>query len=252
MQEVVVVGVGELGSVFALGFLKCGRAVFPVTRGTRMAEVARVVPDPALALVAVGEADLDDVLAQRPLTWPLGLLQNELRPAVWLAHGIENPTVAVVWFEKKPASSIRELLPTVLHGPEANLLADALAAVGVTTRIATSPGELTLELAKKNLYIGVTNIAGLVTGGTVGALWSEHHALALAVARDVLALERRLCEVDLDEAAMLSALEAAIAADPAHACAGRSAPVRLSRALGHAERLGVPVPELGRIAGGRA
>ena len=39
MQEVVVVGVGELGSVFALGFLKCGRAVFPVTRGTRMAEV---------------------------------------------------------------------------------------------------------------------------------------------------------------------------------------------------------------------
>lgn len=252
MQEVVVVGVGELGSVFAQGFLKCGRAVFPVTRGTRLAEVARAAPDPALALFAVAEADLDAVLAQRPPTWPVGLLQNELRPATWRAHAIESPTVAVVWFEKKPATPIKQLLPTVLHGPESNLLADALAAVGVASRIAQSADELTLELAKKNLYIGVTNIAGLVTGGAVGALWAEHRALALAVARDLLMLEQKLCDAELPEADLFSAFEAAIAADPAHVCAGRSAPARLARALAHAERLGVSTPELDRIAKGRS
>jgi hypothetical protein len=123
--------------------------------------------------------------------------------------------------------------------------------VGVTTRVCRDGSELTRELASKNLYIGTTNIAGLVQGGTVSALWREHRELALGVARDVLAIERALCDESLDEAVMLAAFESAIAADPEHACAGRSAPARLARALAHAERLALPVPALRRVAESR-
>ena len=99
MARVVVVGIGELGSVFARGLLRCGHTVVPVTRGMSMSEVAARVPEPDLALVAVGETDLDSVLADLPARWRsrVGLLQNELRFLTWRSHGIENPSVAVVW-----------------------------------------------------------------------------------------------------------------------------------------------------------
>lgn len=250
MGAVVVVGIGELGAVFARGFLKSGHPVFPVTRSTRLEEVARTVPAPDLALVAVGETDLDGVLRSLPAGWRgcVGLLQNELLPASWLAHDIVDPTLAVVWFEKKPTSLLKELLPTVLFGPRADLLAGALGAVGVVTRTVESEAELLFELTRKNLYILTTNIAGMEQGGTVGELWERHRPLALTVAREVLRLERAQTGAELAEAPLLAGLEAAIAADPGHACTGRSAPARLGRALSKAERLGVAVPELRRIA----
>ena len=248
-----MVGIGELGSVFARGLLRCGHTVVPVTRGMSMSEVAAREPEPDLALVAVGETDLDSVLADLPARWRsrVGLVQNELRFLTWRSHGIENPSVAVVWFEKKPTTLIKELLPTLIYGPRADLLTEALRAVQVTTRVCRDESELTRELASKNLYIGTTNIAGLVQGGTVSALWRDHRELALGVARDVLAIERALCDESLDEAVMLAAFESAIAADPEHACAGRSAPARLARALAHAERLALPVPALRRVADSR-
>lgn len=254
MATVVVVGIGELGSVFARGLLRCGHTVVPVTRATSMSEVAPRAPEPALVLLAVAEGDLDGVLTDLPGPWRtrVGLLQNELRPSTWRAHGIEHPTVAVVWFEKKPKTLILELMPSLVFGPQAGMLTEALEGVGVTTRVCRSESELTRELAAKNLYIGTTNIAGLVRGGTVSELWRDHRPLAVGVARDVLAIERALCDESLDEAAMLFALETAIAADPDHACSGRSAPARLERALAHAERLALPVPALRRIAESRA
>lgn len=251
MGRVVVVGIGELGAVFARGFLRSGHAVFPVTRRTRMDEVARTVPDPELALVAVGEADLDGVLASLPSEWRsrVGLLQNELLPATWRAHGIDHPTVAVVWFEKKPTSLVKELLPTVVSGPQTPLVREALDAVGVVTRAVSSDADLLFELVRKNLYILTTNLAGLEHGGTVADLWHHRRDLALRVARDVIAVQRALSGVELSEAPLLAGLAEAIEADPTHACTGRSAPARLARALAHAERLGVAVPELRRIAG---
>jgi hypothetical protein len=46
----------------------------------------------------------------------------------------------------------------------------------------------------------------------------------------------------------MSGLLEAIAADPHHGCAGRSAPLRLKRALHHADAAGLAIPELRRIA----
>jgi len=250
MGAVVVVGIGELGAVFSRGFLKLGHAVFPVTRSTRMAEVASTVPEPELALITVGEADLDAVLGELPPAWRgrVGLVQNELRAASWLGHGLVDPSVAVVWFEKKPSTLVKELLPTLVAGPRAGLLRDALAGLGVATRSVAGDAELDFELARKNLYILTTNLAGLRHGGTVSELWERHRDSTLAVAREVAALERALSRSELSEAALLATLPEAIAADPAHAATGRSAPARLARALAHAARLGLAVPELRALA----
>lgn len=249
MRPVVVIGMGELGSVFARGFLRRGRPVYPVTRSVHPAEVVERASDAELVLAAVGEKDLGATLYGLPSAWRdrVGLLQNELLPRDWQAHDIVDPSVAVVWFEKKPNAPIRELLPTVLAGPHADLLAEALSAVGVASRVVQGAHALLSALVQKNLYILVTNIAGLETGGTVGDLAAHHRELMDRVTSEVIEIQQSLCGSKLDRLELVRGLEQAIAADPAHACTGRSAPSRLERALAHARAAGLEVPELGRI-----
>ena len=52
-KSVIVVGVGEIGSVFSRGFLRCGYPVVPVTRNMNMTEVSTEIPDPELAAKAI-------------------------------------------------------------------------------------------------------------------------------------------------------------------------------------------------------
>lgn len=164
---VVIVGIGELGGVFARGFLRLGHPVYPVTRTTLMAAVAEAFPEPELVLIAVAEGDLLPLLDALPATWRgrLGLLQNELLPAHW--EGIPAPTVISVWFEKKPSRDYRVIIPSPVFGPRNDLLAAALARLDIPTRILAEPDELLFELVMKNLYILTTNIAGLRVGGNV-------------------------------------------------------------------------------------
>ncbi len=250
MRPVVVIGVGELGAIFARGFLRLGHPVYPVPRSASPGTVATEARDPELVLIAVGEEALEGVLVQLPNAWRdrVGLLQNELLPRVWQAHGIAHPTVAVIWFEKKPTTLVKQLLPTVVGGPNTELLERALDAVNIRTRRVPEGDAVTLELVKKNFYILTTNIAGLVTGGTVDALWTSQRELAERVAADVIELQTRLSGIELSRDQLLSSFESAIAADPQPACTGRSAPARLARALVFADREGLKVPELRRIA----
>jgi 3-hydroxyisobutyrate dehydrogenase-like beta-hydroxyacid dehydrogenase len=66
MNEVVVIGLGQLGRVFAGGLLRAGCTVVPVNRGDDMAMLAQAHPSPELVLVAVAENDLHTVLASLP------------------------------------------------------------------------------------------------------------------------------------------------------------------------------------------
>jgi prephenate dehydrogenase len=68
-SPVILIGIGEMGSVFARGLLRSGHPVYPVTRTTDLAETARLLPSPELVLVAVAENDLHAVLEQIPATW---------------------------------------------------------------------------------------------------------------------------------------------------------------------------------------
>ena len=81
-KTVVVVGIGEIGSVFARGFMRSGYPIFPVTRNMQMSDVEHLVADPELVLITVGENELDGVLSSVPEGWKdrLVLVQNELLP----------------------------------------------------------------------------------------------------------------------------------------------------------------------------
>ncbi len=245
----VIIGIGEMGGVFARALLRTGHPVYPVLRGEDPAVLAERLPHPEIALVAVAEADLGPVLTSLPPVWypHVGLLQNELLPPDWLAHDITEPTVAVVWFEKKPGRDAKVILPTAVGGPCAGLLARALSRIGIPTGAVDTAEELLFELVRKNLYILTVNIAGLQTEGTVGSLWENHRSLATEVASEVLDLQEWLSGATLDRDKLMAGLAHAIEADPDHAATGRSAPTRLARALAHAARAGISVPRLAAI-----
>jgi hypothetical protein len=245
---VVLIGVGEMGGVFARGLLRLGHPVFPVSRGTPMAEVAAAVPAPALALVAVAENDLPDVLRHLPAPWRdrAGLLQNELLPKDWA--GFPSPTVISVWFEKKPGQDAKAIIPSPVYGPGAGLLADALGAIGIPARQLDTPDALLFELVVKNLYILTSNIAGLRVGGTVGELWDRHRELASAVAEGVITLQEALTGRRFDRQALIEGMLAAFRGDPDHNCMGRTAPARLERALARAGEHGLRLAVLEEIA----
>ena len=251
-NPVVVIGMGEMGSVFARGVLRLGHPVYPVNRDTNMRTMAKALPKPKLVLVAVGEKDLQPVLEKLPRTWRknLALLQNELLPK---DYGHLGPvSVISVWFEKKKGQDVKVLIPSPAFGPRAKLLAKALATLDIPVKRVDKPRDMLLELVVKNLYILTTNIAGLRTGGTVSELWQNHQDLARSVANEVISLQEGLTGSRFNNDELIEAMLEAFDGDPAHQCMGRSAPARLARALEQADRLGLDLPTLRTIAAEQA
>ncbi len=247
---VVVIGIGEMGSVFARGFLRIGHPVYPVTRDTDMRAAARELPAPELVLVAVAENALHEALKILPPAWHdrAALLQNELLPRDWERYGLVRPTVISVWFEKKRGQDVKVLIPSPIHGPHANLLQDCLASLDIPTRVLHDDEELLFELVVKNVYILTTNCAGLISKGSVSNLWDRHRGLAQDVAREVIQIQEYLTGRHLDSERLMNAMLAAFAGDPEHGCTGRSAPARLARALQQAQSAGIETPVLRMIA----
>ena len=248
-KSVIVVGLGELGSVFARGCLKLGYTVVPVNRHNSLQEwVGQMQPE--AIIIAVGEEDIHTLLSEVPEVWKdrVVLIQNELLPRDWQAHSIDNPTVISVWFEKKKGMDSKVVLPSPIYGPKARLIFDALAQLELPSYIVDSTEELEYELVRKNLYILTTNIAGLQVGGTVGELEHQHPQVMLNVANDVLDIQDWLTHSKNNRERLMEGLKEAFAGDPEHKCMGRSAPARLQRALGFASEAGLAVPTLHQIA----
>lgn len=246
-REIVLIGVGEIGGVFARGFLKLGYSVHPVTRQSDMHATADTIQQPSLVVVAVGERDLKPVLNRIPETWRdrLCLLQNELLPNDW--QGIADPTIISIWFEKKPGMDAKVIIPSPVYGPRAELVSQALQQVSIPSRILISEQDLLSELVVKNLYILTSNIAGLKTGGSVGELWQNHRPFAEDVAMEVIRLQEKLSGIKLHAPSLIDSMVIAFDGDPEHNCMGRSASARLERALAHADRLGLDLPTLASL-----
>ena len=249
-KSVVMIGIGEIGSVFSRGFLRLGYPVVPVTRDMDMGVVASAVTEPEMVVISVAEKDLYATLAQVPDVWRdrLVLLQNELLPCDWKQHGLSDPTVISVWFEKKKGMDSKVVIASPAYGESAELLKEALASLDIPVVTVQDEAALLFELVLKNLYILTTNIAGLEAGGNVRDLWLEHHELACEVAGDVLDIQEYLTGEELDRNALIEGMLRAFDGDPQHGCMGRSAPARLARALSIADEAGLDVPSLRRIA----
>ncbi len=252
-DSITLVGVGEMGAVFAHALLRTGHPVFPVLRSTPIAAAVERNPNPGLALITVAEDDLHPVLRDLPAAWRsnVGLIQNELLPRDWIRHGIEAPTVAVVWFEKKPGRTTRVLVPTPVAGPCAADLAAALTSIDIPAEH-IADDELIDALVAKNLYILTANIGGLRTQGTVTDLWNGNRGFATAIASEVLDIQDWLVGEPVDRDKAVLGMVAAIDGDPEHGTTGRSAPRRLERAIEYATTAGIETPtlvEIGREAG---
>lgn len=247
---VIVIGLGEMGSVFARAILKSGHPVYPASRDTNLDELANSIEAPEMVLVAVGEKDLQTCLKQLPAAWHdrVSLLQNELLPRDWEAYNFTNPTVISVWFEKKKGQDSKVLISSPCYGAKAALLVDALATLDIPAREVGSKEELEEELLIKNVYILTTNISGLVTKGNVKDLWDNHIDLALEVANEVMDIQATLVEHDLNREKLIKGFEAGIDGDHEHMCMGRSAPARLARAIELADAAGLEVNKLREIS----
>ncbi len=248
-DPVIVIGLGEMGSVFARSILKSGYPVFPASRDTNLDELAKTIPNPAMVLVAVGESDLQACLKKIPSDWNncIALLQNELLPRDWQPHNFNNPTVISVWFEKKKGQDSKVLISSPCFGEKASLLVNALATLDIPAHETHSFEEMEQELLIKNVYILTTNISGLVTKGNVRDLWNNHNELALEVANEVMDIQASLVGHKLNREKLITGFKTGIDGDPAHMCMGRSAPGRLVRALEQADTAGLKIKKLREI-----
>ena len=247
MKDVVIVGMGQLGSVFAHALLRAGRRVVPVNRGDDPRAID-VVPQLSveMALVAVGESALQHVVSTLPRSWPLVLVQNGLLPDDWEKWHRE-PTVGVIWFEKKKRVALNVIQSSPFAGPHAEVLVDVLAGIDLPAHVVTREA-LVDELVLKNVYITSFNVLGLEHGGTVGELCSEHREAVDAIVSDVLDVQEALLGRKIDRARLLEGLREAVAGDPGHGARGRSAEARLARALADAKAHGVDCKALRSLA----
>ncbi|MEW6764749.1 MAG: hypothetical protein AB1344_03025 [Pseudomonadota bacterium] len=250
-DPVIIIGIGEIGSVLARGLLRAGHPVYPVNRDVSLADAHRINPEPMAVILAVGEAQLQPCLGDMPDVWrdKLILIQNELLPRDWEPHALRNPTIMSVWFEKKKGMDSKPLLPSPVYGPHAGLICKAMHEVGLPAREVADMDALTWELVRKNVFILTTNIAGLVAGGTVEELWRDHEALTREVANEVIDLQEWLTGQTFERESLIQGMLEGFHGDPAHKCMGRSAPARLARAISLADEAGLRVPKLRSIAG---
>ena len=248
-HAIVIVGLGEMGELFATGFLKAGYPVIPVLRDTDYSKLQSLTPTPSLVLIAVGEAQLDEVLTRLPHGWRrvTALVQNELLPCHYRHHALIDPTIITVWFDKKKGRPSVSVLPSVISGPKASLIQQSLDQVGVPSRMVAEELQL-FEMIRKNLYILTINIAGIVSGGSVSHLWSSHRELLEGFAFDVLTVQEGLVGETLPREALFKGMIEGFEGDPDHLCLGRSAPDRLRRVLIQARTLRLQTPTLDQVA----
>jgi hypothetical protein len=250
-KPIIVLGIGELGSVFARAFLKNNHPVYPITRATDIDELRSLI-DPEFILVCTGEGELQSALKSIPNAWKdrVAMMQNELLPRDWATHNFINPTVISVWFEKKKGMDSKVLISSPVFGPKAQILVASLALIDIPAHVLTSQDELLFELVLKNLYILTTNIAGLLIEkeATVEDLHNQHPNLMHKISNDILSLQAQLTGQTFDAQKLEQSIIQAFKGDLTHKCMGRSAPARLKRTLELAKSFNLSLPTLEDIA----
>lgn len=251
-RPIVIIGIGEVSGVLARAFLRSGHPLYPVTRSMNIVESAKEISNPLMVLVGVAEKDYHSIMDTIPSCWQdrLVLIQNELLPHDWEGHGVLNPTVLSVWFEKKKGTDYKPILPTPVFGPMADIIAESLQGIEIPCTVLETAEELLIQLVQKNVFILTINIAGLALeeGATTSMLWEDNRPLALEVANEVIDLQEAITGQSFSRDQLLNGLVAGLEGDPHHKCRGRSAPGRLARAIEIADDKGVALNEIRKLA----
>jgi hypothetical protein len=248
-KSAAIVGMGQLGRALGEGLLITG---FTVTGFKRSDIDYSTFSETELAVVATGEDDLEPVLDRLPESWRKGrlvLLQNELLPTQWKPHEVEDPTILVVWFSKKPGQPIREYRSSPVWGPKALEIRDALEALDLTAEILPDWEATMFELITKNAYIWTQNIAALYIADPVAEkVILEHQAFLDDLIAETVAIQERAAGVTVDLKKVQEQVKSSIARDGSRKLGGRTAPRRLERLMALGKRLSFEMPVVTEVA----
>lgn len=239
MPDLVVVGLGELGTLLASAALKLGWRVTPGTRSVPVEWLA--VPRETPVLVAVGEEALPVAIASVPIVRrpDVVLLQNELFPSVWHAAGLACPTVMVPWFSKKKGRPVELSRPTLVHGKWSSLVEELHRALEIPVTLATEAAERDQALVSKYAFILAINALGLVENLTLGEWLKKDPARVVSIVEDARLLGEAQLGAAVDAARVRHEVLEAFAALAHYPSRGRTAAARIKRATELAVRLGV-------------
>jgi len=244
----VVLGMGELGALYATAALKLGLTVTPGTRSHAVDWTA--VPRDTPVLVAVGEDAVVPVLRSVPLVHRdnVILLQNELFPQVWKAALVEEPTVMVPWFSKKKGKLVELSRPTLMHGRWAPLLEDLHRTLGIPSTVTGHAAQRDEGLVAKYTFILTINVLGVAKDLTLGTWLQQDAATVHAVLEDARTLGEALLGARVDENTVRTQVLEAFAFLANHPARGRTAAARVQRARAQAQLHHVTIPAVERLS----
>ena len=252
---IIVIGMGELGSLFSNGFLRLGIPIIPILRSDNIKDFETITP--ILVLIAVDIQDLNKVLDDVPKSWwnVIVLLQNELLPGNWNHLSIPFPSIVVVWLEKKKQSlKIRSFSPEIVYSPNkdlGDLIELCLNKQNIPTLRVAMEDEILIEMVQKNLFNLTMNVMGLYLGenSTFNDLLNDkNYEIRNLVARECLSLQKaQLKDLKLSENEMITKMWNYMSLVPEMKCQGRYAKARLDRAISTSKKYGIEVTQLEKI-----
>ncbi len=160
IKHFTVIGVGQIGGVFAQGALRLGARVQAFTRQRPLTSQDQLEPD-ELIVVSTPEGEHERVFAAIPesLYSHVCLVQNEL-----LLIGAEQLTSAnwgMIWFSKKAGTGIDVCGTNAFVGPQAEAFAEVLRASNLEAETVRA-AERGRIAAEKYAFILALNALGLL------------------------------------------------------------------------------------------
>jgi ketopantoate reductase len=249
MRDLIIVGLGELGQLYGASALRAGLRVTPVTRHTSLEGAVEQLGRDVPILVAVGEADLDGVLAALPPARrdAVILLQNELFPERWERHDL-TPTVMVPWILKKRGQPLLVARSTPVYGRFAELVRALHEVAGFEAEVLPTRAALEQALVDKYAFILTVNALGLLRDLPLEAWLAQDPANVRELALEAAQLGAALCGGAPNPQQSLLAVERGMRAMGAMRARGRSAGERVQRAVANARKLGIATPLLAQAA----
>lgn len=249
-RELVVFGVGQLGQLYAAGALRLGLRVTPITRHDDPTTVLADLPLGTPILLAVSEDDLGPAVSKiPPARWgDLCLVQNELFPARWRALGLTEPTILVVWLSKKKARPVEVARVSPAYGKHAAIMTAMFEALELPAKALEDTAALDVELVAKFAFILTINALGLVENLTLGEWLARDPETVARLVTEAQALGEAHLGHPVPREEIHARVEEAMRGLSTYPARGRTASARLARAKVDAERFGLDVPALFKIA----
>lgn len=252
---IIVIGMGELGSLFSNGFLRLGIPIIPILRSDNIKDFETITP--ILVLIAIDIKDLNTVLKEIPKSWwsLIVLMQNELLPGNWNHLNIPFPSIIVVWLEKKNQNlNIRSFSKEIVYSPNkelGDLIECCLNKLNIPTLRVATEEEILIEMVQKNLFNLTMNVMGLYLGknSTFNEILDDkNYEIRNLVAKECLSLQQsQLKNIKLSENEMITKMWNFMSFVPEMKCQGRYAKARLDRAILTAKKYNIEVTQLEKI-----